>query len=459
MLARTREERAVVCARQWLHTGLLSLLLSGFLAGVIVLARTPFIAGLIDDPEIARRALVLHVDLSLLVWMFAFLAVLYTALGGRINWNNSMAGIRLVVIGIVLMVASGVFRSATPVLANYIPVLDHPVFFFGLLFGGTGLVYAFISNPLRAAEEPACPTITPQWRQSGAQTSIRFAALVAVVAIVTIAVTFLVTPSGLNQTTFYEVAMWGGGHILQFASVLGMITVWLVLLNRLTGQPLVSPRVNQALILILAIPALLSPLLLLAGTTSQTYYSGFTYLMRWFIFPVVSVYMVTGVLRLATVARKGKLNRSALWGMCLNGFAVSALLTLTGFILGAMIRTSTTLIPAHYHASLGGVTVAYMVMVFLLLREFGYGLNDRRSLRLIRLQPLLFGLGQFIFVIGFAYAGLQGMGRKMFGSDQNIHSFEALIGLGLMSIGGMLAMAGGLIFIWMVFKSYINGKT
>jgi cytochrome c oxidase subunit I len=40
----------------------------------------------------------------------------------------------------------------------------------------------------------------------------------------------------------------------------------------------------------------------------------------------------------------------------------------------------------------------------------------------------------------------------MFGQDQNIHTMEAVIGLGLMSIGGILAMAGGILFIYIVDK-------
>ncbi len=92
------------------------------------------------------------------------------------------------------------------------------------------------------------------------------------------------------------------------------------------------------------------------------------------------------------------------------------------------------------------------------MNEYGYNLEGLKSKKLVKWQPLLFGLGQTIFVIGFAYAGLQGMGRKLFGSDQSIHTVEAMIGLGLMSIGGLLAMTGGFLFIYIVVKSYTNGR-
>ena len=47
-------------SRQWLKAGLLSLLLSGLFSIIIVLARTPGIAGLINDPMFARKSLVLE---------------------------------------------------------------------------------------------------------------------------------------------------------------------------------------------------------------------------------------------------------------------------------------------------------------------------------------------------------------------------------------------------------------
>lgn len=441
-------------SRNWLKLGLFSLLLSGFFSFIIVFARTPGIAELIGDPQFARKSLVLHVDFALVVWFYAFLSVLYISLNDSINTLRLAAGTKLAMTGLFLMIASIFFESAEPILANYIPVLDHPLFIGGLLAFGAGLLLTFPVNvSLRTKPENRSKV---SFYTPAAQLAIRFAGIVILAAIFTFLAAWLITSHPSNRTIYYELIMWGGGHILQFANVLGMLTVWLILLYKLTGRDPVGKRLNLCLLSILSIPAILSPILLLNGTGDQLYYTGFTQVMRWFIFPVVIIYIVLGIYAILKAKRRSEISGSLFKNLYFNGFFVSVMLAVTGFIIGAMIRSSNTLIPAHYHASLGAVTVAYMVMVFIMMKEYGYSYEELKRKYLVYWQPLLFGIGQTIFVIGFAYAGMQGMGRKMFGQDQSIHTFEAFIGLGLMSIGGLLAMAGGLLFIYIVVKSYIN---
>lgn len=441
-------------SRNWLKLGLFSLLLSGFFSFIIVFARTPGIAELIGDPLFAKKSLVLHVDFALVVWFYAFLSVLYISLNGSKNRMRLAVGTKLAMIGLFLMIAAIFFESAEPILANYIPVLDQPVFIGGLLAFGAGLLFTFPFN-VSITSVPANQS-KPSFYNPASQLAIRFAGLVVLAAIFTFITAWSITSHSSDRTIYYELIMWGGGHILQFANVLGMLTVWLILLNKLTGSEPVGRRINLCLLSILSIPAILSPILLLNGTRDQFYYNGFTQVMRWFIFPVVTIYIIIGIYAILKAKRRSEIPGSLFKNLYFNGFFVSVMLAVTGFIIGAMIRSSNTLIPAHYHASLGAVTVAYMVMVFIMMKEYGYSYDSLKRKYLVYWQPLLFGIGQTVFVIGFAYAGMQGMGRKMFGQDQNIHTVEAIIGLGLMSIGGLLAMAGGLLFIYIVVKSYIK---
>src|SRR5690606_36411718 len=165
--------------------------------------------------------------------------------------------------------------------------------------------------------------------------------------------------------SYFEAVMWGGGHILQFANILGMITVWLVLTHRATGKDPVTKRAAWSLASLLAIPTLFAPLLIMRGTGDLLYHNGFTQLMRWFIFPVVVIFLSLLLDRLCTTRGLVPLSERVYRA----GIMVSMLLTITGFVIGFMIRGSNTLVPAHYHASLGGVTVAYMTMIFLLLER------------------------------------------------------------------------------------------
>ncbi|MEX0904925.1 MAG: hypothetical protein WD604_12140 [Balneolaceae bacterium] len=440
-------------SKHWLKLALFSLLLSGLFSAVIVLARTPGLAALINDPFFARKSLVLHVDLALVVWFYSFLAVLYMSLSNITFSFRTAAALKLAILGVLSMITSIFFKHADPVLANYIPVLDHPLFLGGLLLLGAGLVLTFSAGP---SGDTCRPNLS--FYVESARDSIRYAGLLVLVAIITIITSWIITPEMAERATFFELVMWGGGHILQFANVLGMLTVWLILLYKLTGSDAIKKSVNRTLLMVLVLPAAISPILLLNGTLSQLYYSGFTLLMRWFIFPVVLVYAGITIHAIWSARKSNKIKGPLFRNLYFNGLFVSVLLALTGFVIGAMIRSSSTLTPAHYHASLGAVTVAYMVMVIILMKEYGYSLKGLKSSKLVRWQPLLFGIGQTIFVIGFAYAGLQGMGRKMFGSDQSIHTVEAMIGLGLMSTGGLLAISGGFLFIYIVVKSYTNGQ-
>jgi cytochrome c oxidase subunit 1 len=73
--------------------------------------------------------------------------------------------------------------------------------------------------------------------------------------------------------------------------------------------------------------------------------------MRWGIFPVVLAFLVLCLRHRRSTAGS---DRDAEYTRLLGtGLATSAGLTLLGFVLGACIRGSTSLVPAHYHASLG----------------------------------------------------------------------------------------------------------
>jgi hypothetical protein len=140
----------------------------------------------------------------------------------------------------------------------------------------------------------------------------------------------------------------------------------------------------------------------------------------------------------------------------LNGFIASIFLTLCGYILGFFINGQDTLIPAHYHASIGGVTVAFMTVSFLMLKFYNINIRIKNELFFIKYQPLIFGLGQFIFVLGFAYAGLYGAKRKIFGPNPSIYSYEKIIGLTTMGIGSIIAIFGGILFLFFFIRVFYS---
>ena len=129
------------------------------------------------------------------------------------------------------------------------------------------------------------------------------------------------------------------------------------------------------------------------------------------------------------------------------GFAVSAGLTVVGFLLGALIRGSNTIVPGHYHAAIGAVTASFMAVTWVLLEPLGFRLPGKRSLAATRWQPLLFGLGQLTFALGFTLAGAHGAERKSYGAEQAGRTLAESTGLAVMGVGGLIAVAGGLLYL------------
>src|SRR5262249_19855308 len=156
-------------------------------------------------------------------------------------------------------------------------------------------------------------------------------------------------------------------------------------------------------------PHLIGPLLTLNGTITSTYRLGFTRLMQFGIAPVVILILALCLRRLQQAWRRGVIGKSDLRDPRLVGFAASAALTITGFLMGSAIRNANTMIPAHYHASIGAVTVAFMAISYLLLKPLGFPLPGVRLARLIPWQLCLFGFGQVIFAIGFGLGGMHGL--------------------------------------------------
>jgi hypothetical protein len=204
-------------------------------------------------------------------------------------------------------------------------------------------------------------------------------------------------------------------------------------------------------------PWLLAPLLALEGTWTSSYRTGFTHLMQWSIFPVVSIFLILCAAAVARARREGRIAAATLADPRFSGFLVSVALTLLGFALGASIRGSNTMVPAHYHASIGGVTVAFMAVTFSMLKVLGFSLATPRLRRAAALQPVVYGVGQMVFASGFALAGAYGMSRKTYGAEQATRGLAESIGLGVMGVGGLVAVAGGLLFLGLVVAVWRRG--
>lgn len=426
--------------RLWFLFAIGSLVLAGLLSLTLVVGRLPFMGWLFTDPLFFKRALVVHVDLAMVVWFQAGTATfLALALGTRIPRGLKLVSGLLAFIGVFGLLAGAVMPGAQPILANYVPVIDHPVFIAGLVcwFAGTGLFFAgALAAPV--AGRSALP--------DDALVALRASAMANLIALATFVAAWRTTLPGLPAIGYYELLAWGGGHALQVANVAMMMGLWLLLLHRWSGQAVLSPAGVRWLFAALVLPHAALPLLALGGTSGPAYTESATQLMRWTIFPVVLIVLGLSLRHV----RRHWAGRSADGNWRLVGLAGSATLTLLGFVLGSLIRGSSTLVPGHYHCAIGAVTLALMTAAYDFCAATSAGATP--AMRWRRVQLLCFGCGQAVFGLGFALAGAYGLGRKQYGVEQHVRSLGEYLGLGVMGLGGLVAVTGGLLFLAVMLR-------
>jgi heme/copper-type cytochrome/quinol oxidase subunit 1 len=140
-----------------------------------------------------------------------------------------------------------------------------------------------------------------------------------------------------------------------------------------------------------------------------------------------------------------------------SALVASMLLFAAGGLIGVFISGSNVKIPAHYHGCIVGVTLALMGLVYLLLPRLGYRAPVGH---LATWQPALYGGGQLLHIIGLVWSGGYGVQRKVAGAEQVLRSTSEIAGMGLMGLGGLIAIIGGLLFVLVVWKALrvVDGK-
>ena len=415
-------------ARAWLWLGVMALIGSGLLAVLLVLSRTPGIQDVFPLKDMFRAALVVHVDLSVAVWFMAFAAVIWSAVGGSgLAWLG-WSGFGLAALGTALMTVSPFFSGADPVLNNYIPVLEQPLFFASLWIFGAGVTLAV----LRA--------LLTTWPQRFLAEPLRLGAFLgAVAAFLSLAAFFWswwMVP-WVEGVIYYEVLFWGGGHTLQFQHALLMIVAWLWMAAHLGRPSIATARAVSFLFLVAAVPLLVVPAIyLLVPVGSLPHVELFAKLMIWG-HPYMAPLVILGAL--------------SLWGLrgvpvapAKSAFVASFVLFAVGGVLGYLIHGVNVVIPAHYHGSTVGVTLAFMGLAYVLLPTLGFGRADSR---MAIWQPYVYGAGQLIHVLGLAWSGGYGVQRKVAGADQFLTTLPQKVGMGMMGLGGLIAVIGGLMFV------------
>lgn len=427
-------------ATAWLMLGLVSLVGAGLFSLLLVLARTPAIQEWLPIIDFFRVALVVHVDLSVLIWLLSMAGVLWALSTDRDLPAWDRVSFWLAASGTAIVVISPFIGAADPLMNNYVPVLRHPVFYTGL-----GLFTAGVLSHLLRSAMTFSGLTTHLDGTAALQVGTKLAAVTAAVAIGAFVASLAAIPSSMEGQAYFEFLFWGGGHVLQFTHTLLMMVVWVLLASNSSCRFTLTPRLSLAFFLLMALPVLMVPLIYLAhDVVSPGHRLAFTDLMKYGGLSSLP-------LGLAVVASLWKSDKPQGEGRYLRSALLSSIaLFAVGGVIGFMISGLDIVIPAHYHGSTVAVTIAFMGLCYFLLPRLGFG---EIPPRLAFWQPIIYSSGQFLHIMGLAWTGGYGVQRKTAGLAQGLEQFSQIAGMGLMGLGGLVSVIGGLLFLVVAYKS------
>jgi cytochrome c oxidase subunit 1 len=470
--------------------GVLAILFGGLAAVLVLLTRWPAVHLL--GPVMYYRALTFHGINMLIFWIIFFeVAILYFAgpilLGSRVAWPRvGWAGFGLMVAGSLLIDVAILQGGADVMFTSYVPLKAVSHFYLGWILFAVGALIGvlnfFATLVVAKAErtyEGSMPLVT-----FGAAT----AAIIAVATLAHGAIIYIPTwlwSLGIVQSLdagMYRLVWWGLGHPSQQINVTAMVAVWYLLGTLTVGAVPVNEKVCRTAFLLYILfinlasahHLLVDPQLSPAWKVFNTSYG---------MYLAVLASMVHGMTVPAAVEvaqRKKGLSKGlfewlakAPWGN--PGFAALALsLTLFGFMGGItgvtfgaeqvnIISHNTLRIPGHFHATVvAGTTLAFMGLTYYVVP-----LVFRRRIvapRLATAQIYLFGVGIALFAGGMTTAGSYAVPRRHWDVQFATSLFQppieptAFFFLGLMGIGGILAAAGGALYVLLTVASVFFGR-
>lgn len=422
-------------ASSWLKLGVFSLIAAGLFSLLLVLSRTPGAQDIIPWIDFFHTALVVHVNLSVLIWFMSFSCLFWSIYSGSRFIILDKLSFILCVTGTGLLVISPFLGADKPLLNNYIPVLQHPLFFWSIGLFALGVLIQ-------------CLRVISIWpgKTDIAKIAPYIAAVFTLVSIISLLLSWLNLPTDIDSLVYYEYLFWGSGHVLQFSHTCLLLFSWLILLNAVGAKVAISEKATKWLLLMLLLPLFYVVHIYSAREVfSPIHITEFTDLMKYGGLFSLPLGLVIGW---AWLSSRFELNAD-------NKAANAALLTsiilfATGGVIGFLIHGVNVVIPAHYHGSIVGVTLAFMGIAYYLLPQLGY---RPANSKMAHIQPYIYAGGQLMHVLGLAWSGGYGVQRKTAGSAQGLDSLPEVIGMGMMGLGGLISIIGGVLFLIVMLRS------
>ncbi len=471
-------------------TAVVALLVGGILAIGVVLTRWPAVHWLAADTF--YMVLTAHGINMLIFWIIFFeMAVLYFCSSTLLRCRLATPKIAWLAYALMLIGAVAnnvaVFQGGSSVMfTSYVPMMAAPLFYLGLILFAVGALIAcfvFFGTLVIAKRDKtyqgSVPLVT-----FGAIT----AAIIAVFTITSGAIilipTFLMSVGVIQSidALVYRTIWWAFGHSSQQINVAAHIAIWYAVAAIAFGAKPMSERVSRfAFLLYILFLQLAAAHHLLADPGLSTAWKVVN--TSYFMYFAVLASMIHGLTIPGSIEvaqrQKGYNNglfewlRKAPWGnpvfsgmfIALIGFGFLG--GISGVMMGTeqlnMIIHNTLYVPGHFHATVViGTTLSFMALTYFLIPV----LFRREMINpgLAKLQPYLFGLSMYFFVLVMMGAGTLGVPRRhwdmAFSGSAMAYEWPgaAYLMLGLLGISGIAAIAGGAIYIYITVGSLLWGR-
>ena len=466
-----------------------ALLVGGIAAVLVLLTRWDVV--LLLDAGMFYRMLTIH-GMNMLIFFIIFfeMAVLYFA--SAVLLSSRVPAPRTGWIAFALMVAGALMVEwtmwtgrADVLFTSYVPLRAHPLFYLGVILFAVGALtvvghfFAILVVARREKSyEGSLPLVT-----YGALAAASIAAVTLLHGAIIYIPTFLWS-LGLMEVDpqIYRLVWWGLGHSSQQINVAAMVSIWYLLGALTAGAVVLNEKVSRtAFVLYVLFISMASAHHLLVDPGMGPSWKIWN--TSYFMYMAVLASMLHGFtvpaglelglrLRGAVEGLFGWLRRAP-WGD--PGFSSLVLsIVVFGFVGGItgvtfgteqinIIAHNTLRIPGHFHATVvSGTAMAFMGVTYYVIP-----LIFRREIAfypLARLQPYVFGIGMLVFSMGMTFAGTFGVPRRhwnlAFTGAPFRPEFSPAVSLvmGVMALGGLIAIAGGAMYILTTVSSVFFGK-
>ncbi len=465
-------------------------LLVGGVAALLVLL-TRWEAVLLLEATMFYRMLTVH-GMNMLIFFIVFfeMAVLYFASAALLNCRVPAPKVGW--IAFALMVAGALTVEwtmwtgrADVLFTSYVPLRAHPAFYLGVILFAVGALtvvghfFATITLAKReGAYEGSMPLVT-----YGAMAAAAIAAVTLLHGAIIYVPTFLWSLDAMQvDPQVYRLVWWGLGHSSQQINVAAMVSIWYLLGALTVGAVVLNEKVSRTAFVLyvlfismasahhLLVDPGMGPAWKVWNTSYFMYLAVLASMLHGFTVPAgVEVGMR---LRGATQGLFGWLKRAPWGDPGFSSLAFSIIVFgfvggITGVTFGTeqinIIAHNSLRIPGHFHATVvSGTAMAFMGITYYVIP-----LVFRREIAfysLARVQPYLFSLGMLIFSMAMTFAGTFGVPRRHWdvGFSQALFQpqFSPTVNLiiGVMAIGGLIAIVGGAIYILVTVASVFFGR-